>query len=89
MDILEKERAVQRNIIEIFKENFGTTITENEILDTIPEQKFKNNLTNYYESISDLFFIEPENSESIKGKVKDTIKRVAELWTVTFHYFLP
>ncbi len=89
MDILEKERAVQRNIIEIFKENFGTTITESEILDTIPEKEFKSNLASYYEAISDLFFIEPENLESIKGKVKDTIKRVAELWTVTFHYFLP
>ncbi|GAA4270743.1 hypothetical protein U6A24_00180 [Aquimarina gracilis] len=88
MDILEKERIVQKNVLQIFKENFNVTKTDDEILDIKPENEFDIS-TSYYESILDIFLLEPEHLESITGKVKDTVKRVAELWTITLHYSLP
>ncbi len=88
MDIKEKERIVKKNILQIFKENFNVTKTDDEILNIKPETEF--DISNgYYESILDIFLIEPEHLESISGKVKDTIKKVAELWTLTLHYSLP
>ncbi len=88
MDTQEKERIVKKNILQIFKENFNVTKTDDEILNIEPENEF--DISNgYYESILDIFFIESEHRESITGKVRDTIKRVAELWTITLHYSLP
>ncbi len=88
MDILEKERIVQKNVLQIFKENFNVTKSDDEILDIKPENEFDVS-NSYYESILDIFLLEPEHLESITGKVKDTIKRVAELWTITLYYSLP
>ncbi len=88
MDTKEKERIVKKNILQIFKENFNVTKTDDEILNIKPETEF--DISNgYYESILDIFLIEPEHLESISGKVKHTIKKVAELWTLTLHYSLP
>ncbi|AXT60841.1 hypothetical protein D1816_10955 [Aquimarina sp. AD10] len=90
MNTLEKERIVQKNVLQIFKENFGVTKTEEEILDIKPENEFELNSTGYYyESILDIFLIEDMHKEYITGKVKDTIKKVAELWTITMQYSLP
>ncbi|WP_109299800.1 hypothetical protein [Aquimarina sp. AU474] len=89
MDIQEKERIVQKNVLQIFKENFNVTKTDDEILDMKPEKEFISNHLSYYESILDIFLIEPEHLDSITGKVKDTIKKVTELWTITLHYSLP
>jgi len=85
MDTLEKERIVQKNVIQIFKENFNVIKTDDEILNIKPETEFDRS-THYYESILDIFLIESEHYDSITGQVKDTIKKVAELWTITLHY---
>ncbi|KAA1245537.1 hypothetical protein [Aquimarina sp. RZ0] len=88
MDILEKERIVKRNIIEIFKENFSNPITEKKILTTIPEEKFKE-YRPYYESIMDIFLLESEQEKNIMGSVHTTIKKVAILWNISQHSFYP
>ncbi len=88
MDNSEKERIVKKNILQIFKENFNVIITDDEILDMKPEKESEASLS-YYESILDIFLIEPEHLDSITGKVKDTIKKVTELWTITLHYSIP
>ncbi|WP_103071714.1 hypothetical protein [Aquimarina sediminis] len=82
MDTLEKERIVKKNVLEIFKENFDVIQTDDEILDIKPEKEFSSNYIGYYESILDIFLIEEEHLDSIAGTVKDTIKRVAELWAI-------
>jgi hypothetical protein len=82
MNILEKERIVKKNILDIFKENFGITHTDDEILDIEPGIEFSVNYIRYYESILDIFLIEDRELKSIKGTVKDTIKKVTELWSV-------
>lgn len=82
MDTLEKERIVKKNVLEIFKENFDVTHTDDEILDIKPGKEFSANYIRYYESILDIFLIEDRELESIKGTVKDTIKKVAELWSI-------
>ncbi|MBQ4822310.1 hypothetical protein [Aquimarina sp. MMG016] len=87
MDISEKERIVKKNVLEIFKENFKVTKTEEEILNIRPENEFDANYTDYYESILDIFLIEEEYLENINGKVKHTIKKVTELWNSTPHSF--
>ncbi|MDY8138812.1 hypothetical protein [Aquimarina sp. 2201CG5-10] len=89
MDILEKERIVKKNIIEIFKEHFNNFSSDEEILNITPEREFDSNYIKYYESILDIFFIEQEHLGSITGKVKHTIKKVAELWNNTPHSFTP
>ncbi len=89
MDIQEKERIVQKNVLQIFKENFNVTKTDDEILDIKPENEFITNHLNYYESILDIFLIDLEHLDSITGKVKDTIKKVTELWTITRYYSFP
>ncbi len=83
---IEKERIVQKNVIEIFKESFKTSLTEDEILDTVPEEKFDNS-SSYYESILDIFLIETEYEHSIEGKVRDTVSKVAKLWSKTPYSF--
>ncbi|WP_062062426.1 hypothetical protein [Aquimarina longa] len=83
MDTLEKERIITKNVIEIFKENFNVTQTDDEILNIKPEKEFCSNCNGYYESILDIFLIGDMDLESIKGSVKDTIKKVAELWAIT------
>ncbi len=88
MNHTEKERIVKKNILEIFKENFGVTKSEYDILNTCPEEEYEANYISYYESILDIFLIDHEHLESITGKVKDTIKKVTELWTIT-SYSLP
>ncbi len=85
MDILEKERVVKKNILHIFKESFNVTKTDDEILDIKPEKEFDLNCIGYYESILDIFLIDHEHLDSITGKVKDTIKKVAKLWVLTPH----
>ncbi len=88
MNILEKERIVQKNVIQIFKENFGATKTEDEILNIEPRTEFEfNSNTDYYESILDIFLLDEECKEHIEGRVKDTIKKVAKLWTITARYY--
>ncbi|WP_024772569.1 MULTISPECIES: hypothetical protein [Aquimarina] len=82
MDTLEKERIVKKNVLEIFKENFDVTHTDDEILNIKPEKEFSANYIRYYESILDIFLIEDRELKSIKGTVKDTIKKVAELWAI-------
>ena len=82
MDTLEKERIVKKNVLEIFKENFDVTHTDDEILNIKPEKEFSTNYTRFYESILDIFLIEDRELKSIKGTVKDTIKKVAELWPI-------
>lgn len=89
MDLNEKERIVQKNIIEIFKENFNVILSDEEILDIWPEKVFDCNYIAYYESILDIFLIEPEHMGDITGKVKDSIKKVAILWEMTPHVFSP
>jgi len=79
---IEKERIVRKNIIEIFKENFSASLTEDEILNIIPEEKF-DNFSSYYESILDIFLIDTEYEQSIRGKVKDTVSKVVKLWSKT------
>ncbi|MFC5046868.1 hypothetical protein ACFSTE_10845 [Aquimarina hainanensis] len=86
MDILEKERIVQKNVLEIFRDNFKVEKTDEEILNMRPEKEFDANFVTYYESILDVFLIEEEHLNSITGKVKDTIKKVARLWNLTPHY---
>ncbi len=88
MDTLEKERIVTKNILQIFKENFNVAKTDEEILDIHPDKESEASL-GYYESILDIFLLEPEHLDKITGKVKDTIKKVAELWTITLHYPIP
>ncbi len=83
MNIVEKERIVKKNILEIFKENFDVSKPDHEILNIQPEKEYEVNYSTYYESILDIFLIEHEHLESITGKVKDTIKKVTELWTIT------
>ncbi|GAA0718758.1 hypothetical protein GCM10009430_17290 [Aquimarina litoralis] len=80
MDILEKERIVQKNVLQIFKENFQSPHSDDEILNYTPSDI--DNSTSYYEAILDIFFIEPIYLQSVQGKVKDTIKKVAELWHI-------
>ena len=82
MDTLEKERIVKKNVLEIFKENFDVPQTDDEILDIKPEKEFNSNCIGYYESILDIFFIEDSHIDTITGTVKDTIKKVAELWSI-------
>ena len=82
MNTLEKERIVKKNVIEIFKENFDVVQSDDEILDIKPEQEFSSNYIGYYESILDIFLIEDIHRESIAGTVKDTIKKVTELWAI-------
>ncbi|WP_074408404.1 MULTISPECIES: hypothetical protein [Aquimarina] len=82
MDTLEKERIVKKNVLEIFKENFDVTHTDDEILNIKPEKEFSANYIRFYESILDIFLIEDGELKSIKGTVKDTIKKVAELWPI-------
>lgn len=89
MDLLEKERIVKKNVIEIFKENFSTSETDEEILRLQPEKEFESNYITYYESILDMFFIETDQLEHITGKVHDTIKKVALLWNETPHSYAP
>ncbi|MCK8522184.1 hypothetical protein M0D21_11425 [Aquimarina sp. D1M17] len=89
MSPIEKERIVQKNVLQIFKENFNVSKTDDEILNMKPETEFNQDYISYYESILDIFLIEPEHLNSITGKVKDTIKKVAELWTITLRYSLP
>jgi len=86
MDILEKERVVQKNVLQIFKENFKAPHLENDILNYTP---LSTEDANYYESILDIFFIEPEHLHSVKGSVKNTIKKVAALWNVNPFIFAP
>ncbi len=86
MNIEEKERIVRKNILQIFKEHFNVAKTDDEILNIKPEKEFENSYLTYYESILDIFLIEHEHLESIRGKVKDTIKKVSELWTITLPY---
>ncbi|MBP2834079.1 hypothetical protein J8281_17920 [Aquimarina sp. U1-2] len=88
MDTLEKERIVRKNILQIFKENFNVNHTDDEILDINPEKESEASRS-YYETIVDIFLLEPEHRDKITGKVKDTIKNVAELWTITLHYSIP
>ncbi|WP_103864276.1 hypothetical protein [Aquimarina sp. I32.4] len=81
MNTLEKERIVKKNILQIFKENFDVSqTTDDEILNIKPDRELSINYAVYYESILDIFFIEDMEPESIKGTVKDTIKKVTELW---------
>lgn len=80
MDTTEKERIVKKNILELYRENFNIYQTDNEILNINPKQESEFNCTLYYESILDIFLIEEEHLDSITGKVKDTIKKVTELW---------
>ncbi|WP_298541276.1 hypothetical protein [uncultured Aquimarina sp.] len=87
MDILEKERIVQKNVLQIFKENFKAPYSEDEILNYTPSDV--ENTAPYYESILDIFFIEQEYLQSVKGCVKDTIKKVAELWHINPYAFGP
>jgi len=87
MDILEKQRIVQKNVLQIFKENFKTPQSEDEILDYTPSDMEA--ASYYYEAIIDIFFIEQEDLQSVKGSVKDTIKKVAELWNVNPYAFEP
>ncbi len=82
MDTLEKERIVKKNVLEIFKENFDVAQTDDEILDIKPEKEFSSNYIGYYESILDIFLIEDNHIDTIAGTVKDTIKKVAELWCI-------
>lgn len=82
MDTLEKERIVKKNVLEIFKENFDVAQTDDEILDIKPEKEFSSNYIGYYESILDIFLIEDNHIDTITGTVKDTIKKVAELWSI-------
>ncbi|MBG6131256.1 hypothetical protein IWQ47_002876 [Aquimarina sp. EL_43] len=82
MDTLEKERIVKKNVLEIFKENFDVSHTDDEILNIKPEKEFSTNYIRFYESILDIFLIEDRELKSIKGTVKDTIKKVAELWPI-------
>lgn len=89
MDILEKERIVKKNILEIFKESFNVNKEDQEILNIWPEKEYEANYISYYESILDIFLIEHEHLESITGKVKDTIQKVTELWTITTYSTLP
>ncbi|SHI65188.1 hypothetical protein [Aquimarina spongiae] len=87
MNIVEKERIVQKNVLQIFKENFDVAQTETEILDIKPENQFEHELTeHYYDAVLDIFLIDTAHKENITGKVKDTIKKVAELWTITMPY---
>ncbi|WP_271767618.1 hypothetical protein [Aquimarina algiphila] len=81
MDTMEKERIVKKNILELYRENFNVYQTDDEILNINPKKESGSNYIRYYESILDIFFIEEEHLDSITGKVKDTIKKVAELWT--------
>ncbi|GAA4108615.1 hypothetical protein GCM10022393_04860 [Aquimarina addita] len=89
IDILEKERTVQKNILEIFKENFHVSKTDDEILNINPEKEFGANSNLYYESISDIFLLEQEHQKKITGKVKHTIKKVAKLWETTPYSLSP
>jgi len=88
MDILEKERIVQKNVLEIFKENFTTPLSEDEILNHTPPSDMED-AASYYESILDIFFIEPEDLKNVQGSVKNTIKKVAELWNTNPYAFGP
>ena len=89
MDILEKERIVKKNIIEIFKDNFGVSKTNEEILKIKPEKEFDDNYISYYETILDIFLIDHTQLENITGTVEETIKKVAQLWTITPHSSSP
>ncbi|GGX21867.1 hypothetical protein [Aquimarina muelleri] len=82
MDTLEKERIVKKNVLEIFKENFDVAQTDDEILDIKPEKEFSSNYIGYYESILDIFLIGDNHIDTITGTVKDTIKKVVELWAI-------
>ncbi len=83
MDTTEKERIVKKNILELYRENFNVHQTDDEILNINPKKESESNYIRYYESILDIFHIEEEHLDSITGKVKDTIKKVAELWATT------
>ncbi|MFD2564469.1 hypothetical protein [Aquimarina rubra] len=87
MDIVEKERIVQKNVLQIFKENFKAPYSEDEILNYTPSEI--EDTVSYYESILDIFFIEQEYLQSVKGSVKDTIKKVAKLWHINPYAFGP
>lgn len=88
MDIFEKKRIVKNNILEIFKEHFQSTLSDEEILVSTPKDNYPN-FHQYYEAIVDIFLIEPENASSIVGTVNQTIETVAELWETTPHSFFP
>ncbi|WP_025742901.1 hypothetical protein [Aquimarina pacifica] len=83
MNTLEKERIVTKNVLNLLKENFDVAQTDAEILDFEPQKQSDSNYTGYYESILDIFFIEDEHLDSISGTVKDTIKKVTELWSLS------
>jgi len=87
MDILEKERIVQKNVLEIFKENFTSPRSEDEILNYAPSEL--EDTSTYYEAILDIFFIESEYVQSVKGCVKETIKKVALLWDLNPYAIAP
>jgi len=87
MDLLEKERIVQKNVLQIFKENFRSPYSEDEILNFIPPDREAT--ASYYESILDIFYLEQEYLQTVKGSVKDTIKKVAELWSINPYAFAP
>ena len=89
MDLLEKERIVRVNIINIFKEYFTTPYTEEEILNICPEKNFGDNLVAYYEAILDIFLIDSKYLINITGDVKHTIGQVAKLWQMTPHSAMP
>ncbi len=83
MDTLEKERIVQKNIIEIFKENFNTNLSEDEILSINPKKAYEDSAL-YYESILDIFLIEKEYQPVLeRGSVRDTVDIVTRLWSKT------
>lgn len=86
MNHLEKERIVQKNVLNLFRENFKNALSDDEILNITPQEKDKT-AARYYEAILDIFLIEPEYEGIIKGKVKHTIKKVAKLWSKTPHSF--
>lgn len=89
MDLLEKERIVRVNVINIFKEYFNTPCTEEEILNICPEKNFGDNLVPYYETILDIFLIDSKHLIHITGDVKHTIGQVTKLWKMTPHSAMP
>ncbi len=87
MDVVEKERVVKKNVLEIFRDNFETRQSDSEILSIRPEKEYDTDFISYYESILDIFLIDQEHLCNITGKVEYTVKKVAELWSMTPHSF--
>ena len=83
MNTLEKERIVTKNVLNLIEENFDIAQTTDKILDFEPKKEHSSKCAKYYESIVDIFLIEDEHLDSISrtGTVKDTIKKVTELWS--------